>query len=444
MTRSNGLREVDVGEAPLDQFRLLVEDEVWSELVDTTSRLRDSMQGHVVWNVNSTARGGGVAELLSGVIPYSRGAGVDERWVVIDGPPEFFEVTKKLHNFLHGVRPEGASLNDGDRRRYDEVSRANAAALLDQVRAGDVAILHDPQTAGMIPSLHERGVRVVWRAHIGIDEPNDVAREAWSFLERYVSRAGAIVFSRQAYVWDHLGRSRVKIIPPCIDPFAPKNRELDEEEMVAILDRAELPDRDGYVMQVSRWDMLKDPVGVLDMFAEHVAPRTKATLVLAGPAATSVTDDPEQPQVLRDVQARCEALDGSVRDRIVVAQLPMEDADQNALMVNALQRRAEVIVQKSIAEGFGLTVAEAMWKGKPVVAGRVGGMGDQVENGKTGVLIDDPRDLRAFGDAVVDLLSDEKKARALGHDAKRRVVKMFITPCHLIAQGRMIADLVAQ
>jgi trehalose synthase len=444
VTRSNGLREVDVGEAPLDQFRLLVEDEVWSELVDTTSRLRDSMQGHVVWNVNSTARGGGVAELLSGVIPYSRGAGVDERWVVIDGPPEFFEVTKKLHNFLHGVRPEGASLTDGDRRRYDDVSRANAEALLDQVRAGDVAILHDPQTAGMIPSLHERGVRVVWRAHIGIDEPNDVAREAWSFLERYVSRAGAIVFSRQAYVWDHLGRSRVKIIPPCIDPFAPKNRELDEEEMVAILDRAELPDRDGYVMQVSRWDMLKDPVGVLDMFAEHVAPRTKATLVLAGPAATSVTDDPEQPQVLRDVQARCEALDGSVRDRIVVAQLPMEDADENALMVNALQRRAEVIVQKSIAEGFGLTVAEAMWKGKPVVAGRVGGMEDQVENGKTGVLIDDPRDLRAFGDAVVDLLSDEKKAKALGHDAKRRVVKMFITPCHLIAQGRLIAELVAQ
>ena len=444
MTRSNGLREVDVGEAPLDQFRLLVEDEVWSELVDTTSRLRDSMQGHVVWNVNSTARGGGVAELLSGVIPYSRGSGVDERWVVIDGPPEFFEITKKLHNFLHGVQPEGASLNDGDRRRYDEVSRANAAALLDQVRAGDVAILHDPQTAGMIPTLQEQGVRVVWRAHIGIDEPNDVAREAWSFLERYVSRAGAIVFSRQAYVWDHLGRSRVKIIPPCIDPFAPKNRELDEEEMVAILDRAELPDRDGYVMQVSRWDMLKDPVGVLDMFAEHVAPRTKATLVLAGPAATSVTDDPEQPQVLRDVQARCEALDGSVRDRIVVAQLPMEDADENALMVNALQRRAEVIVQKSIAEGFGLTVAEAMWKGKPVVAGRVGGMEDQVENGKTGVLIDDPRDLSAFGDAVVDLLSDGKKARALGHDAKRRVVKMFITPCHLIAQGRLIADLVAQ
>jgi trehalose synthase len=444
MASMSGLHEVEVAEAPVDRFRPLVDAEVWSELVDTTSRLRAAMKGRVVWNVNSTASGGGVAELLAALIPYDRGAGIDERWVVIEGTREFFEITKKLHNFLHGVRPEGASLTDGDRRRYEEVAAANASALVEQVRPGDVAILHDPQTTGIIPALHERGLRVVWRAHIGVDRPNDTVREAWSFLEPYLIKADAVVFSRGAYVWDHLERLRVEIIPPAIDPFAPKNRELDEKEVDSILDRAGLPDQPGFVLQVSRWDALKDPAGVLEMFARHVAPRTRARLVLAGPAATSVDDDPEQPKVLREVSARRDDLPPAVRDRIVVAQLPMEDVDENALMVNALQRRAGVVVQKSIAEGFGLTVAEAMWKGKPVVASRVGGIEDQVENGRSGVLVDDPRDLRAFGDAVVDLLADTKKARALGHEARRRVAKMFITPCHLIAQGRLIVEIVSQ
>jgi trehalose synthase len=444
MAKTSPLREIEVAEAPVARFRPLVDAEVWSELIDTTSRLRALTQGRVVWNVNSTARGGGVAELLAALIPYSRGAGIDERWVVIDGPDEFFEVTKTLHNFLHGVRPEGASLSDRDRRCYEEVAAANAAALLDQVRPGDVAVLHDPQTAGLIPTLRERGIRVVWRAHIGVDQPNELVREAWSFLERYVVRADALVFSRRAYVWDHLGRTRVEIIPPCIDPFAPKNRDLDDAEVATILDRAGLPDHAGFVLQVSRWDMLKDPAGVLDMFAEHVAARTRACLVLAGPAATSVDDDPEQPKVLADLSSRRDALPDAVRDRIVVAQLSMQDIEANALMVNALQRRAEVVVQKSIAEGFGLTVAEAMWKGKPVVASRVGGIEDQIEDGRSGVLVDDPRNLGAFGDAVVDLLRDAKKSRALGHEARRRVARMFITPCHLIAQGRLLAEIVTQ
>ena len=178
-------------------------------------------------------------------------------------------------------------------------------------------------------------------------------------------------------------------------------------------------------------------------FAEHVAPRTDAWLVLAGPAATSVNDDPEQPEILHELAAQREGMPAALRERIVVAQLPMEDTDENAAIVNALQRRADVVVQKSIAEGFGLTVAEAMWKAKPVVAGRVGGIEDQLEHGKSGLLVDDPRDLPAFGDAVVSLLTDGMKAKTIGRAARRRVVRFFITPCHLVTQGRLLTDLVS-
>ena len=286
-----------------------------------------------------------------------------------------------------------------------------------------------------------RGVRVVWRSHIGVDKPNELVRGAWAFLLPYVAAARAVVFSRAAYVWEGLDRSRVAIIPPCIDPFAPKNRDLGEDEGSAILDGSGLPNRARMVLRVSRWDRLNDPVGVLQGFAEHVAPRADAYLVLAGPAAESVKDDPEQPEVIEEVTKRWRDLPGAVRDRIAIAELPMDDVERNALMVNALQRRAAVVVQKSLAEGFGLTVAEAMWKARPVVASRVGGIGDQVEDGRSSVLVKDPTDLRAFGEAVVELLGDEARSRELGHAARRRVARLFITPRHLITQARLLAGL---
>jgi trehalose synthase len=443
--KAKRLTAVDLGADDLDPFHSLLEPGQWTDLVQTMQQLAEQMRGRTLWNVNSTARGGGVAEMLASLIPYSRGAGIDERWLVIEGSPEFFDVTKKLHNLLHGVAPpQGAAMTDADRAVYDCATEGNAAALLDQVRPRDVAILHDPQTAGLVPALKSRGVHVVWRSHIGVDEANDVVRSAWSFLLPYVSRADAIVFSRRAYIWDGLDRARVEIIPPCIDPFSAKNRELDREFVDRTLKETGIADGSRFVLQVSRWDRLKDPAGVVQAFAEHVAPRTDACLVLAGPAATSVDDDPEQPQILRELAVERDKLPSAIAGRMIVAQLPMEDVDRNALIVNALQRRADVVVQKSLAEGFGLTVAEAMLKSRPVVASRVGGIEDQVEDGKSGVLIDDPRDLRAFGDAIVGLLADGDRARELGLQARRRVVRWFITPCHLLAQGRLIAELASR
>lgn len=441
MARLRSLQEVKLEPAPIDRFHPLVEDDAWSDLEDAMSRLRTATREHTVWNINSTAKVGGVAELLNAVIPYSRGAGVDERWVVIEGSPEFFNVTKKLHTLLHGVRPGGEGLTEADKQEYERTMQPNAAALLERLRPGDVAILHDPQTAGLVQTLRANGVRVIWRSHIGVDVPNDVVREAWTFLRPHVAAADAVVFSRQAYVWEGLVRDRVEIIPPCIDPFAAKNRDLDRREVAALLVEAELPDRPRMILQVSRWDRLKDPVGVLRAFAEQIAPRSDAWLMLAGPAVRSVEDDPEQPEVLEEVLGEWGRQAAAVRDAIVVAQLPMDDVEHNAMLVNALQRRAEVVVQKSLAEGFGLTVAEAMWKGRPVVASRLGGIEDQIEHGRSGILVDDPHDLPAFGDAVLGVLGDQKRARALGREARRRVVRRFITPCHLAAQGRLIARL---
>jgi trehalose synthase len=467
--RKSPVHEVDAGVAPIERFRRLLGQDVWRELEQAMSSLKEAVRGHALWNVNSTARGGGVAEILASVIPYERDVGIDERWAVINGSTEFFNTTKKIHTLLHGVRPNDGLLDDADHRRYEEATAANAAAFAEVIHRGDVAILHDPQTAGLVPALTRRGVHVIWRAHIGVDEPNDIVREAWDFLRPYLQDASAYVFSRRTYVWDGLEESRVRIIPPCIDPFAAKNQDLAGDSTDAILraggivqgdsanaifvrhdgSRAHvkhtadlggvtLPYDARIVTQVSRWDRLKDPIGVMDGFARHIAPRTDAFLVLAGPAANSVKDDPEQPEVLKELAERRRQMVPTVRDRVIIAQLPMDDTEENAVIVNALQRRSDVVIQKSLVEGFGLTVAEAMWKGRPVVASKVGGIEDQIEDGRNGLLVHDPRDLEAFGQAVVRLLEDGALARRLGAEARRTVIEKFITPCHLIAQARLV------
>jgi trehalose synthase len=444
-TTGASLQQVELSPTPIERYRPLLGDDAFATFGIAMHDFAARTRGRVVWNVNSTGRGGGVAELLGSLIPYDIAAGVDERWVVIDGSPDFFAVTKKIHTLLHGVAPDGVELNADERRVYEETLAPNAAALLELMRPGDVALLHDPQTLGLIPALTEQGIKVVWRCHIGVDEPNAVARGAWRFLSPYLRTASALVFSRNAYVWEGCERSRVRIIAPCIDPFTNKNRDLDEEEVQGVLAGSRViervPGSARFVLQVSRWDRLKDPVGVLRSFALHVARVDDAWLVLAGPQIMSVDDDPEQPEVLADVQAAAETFDQKIRDRIVVAQVPMRDLEENALIVNALQRRADIVVQKSIAEGFGLTVAEAMWKSRPVVASRIGGIEDQIENGESGLLIDDPKDLPAFGSAVVDLLANPERATELGRRARLRVLSEFLAPRHLMQQAELFSSL---
>ena len=456
------LLDVEVSLLDTRRFDTVLTAESASQFARTIRRGNELLAGRTFWNVNSTARGGGVAEMLRSLIGYARGAGVDARWTVIEGDPEFFEVTKRLHNRLHGV--DDAPLGERERQVYERCCTANAEALVRRLRPEDVVLLHDPQTAGMIPRLLESGAPVIWRAHIGLDMPNESARSTWRFLMPYVSQASAWVFSRLDYAWEGLDPDRITVIPPSIDAFSPKNHPLSFASITAVLRAAGLaadhhhPFRavferlDGttgqvtraariieeepmrldspLVAQVSRWDRLKDPVGVLGAFAEHVHGPDEPHLVLAGPDVFAVADDPEGASVLEETEATWRELPPRVRRRVHLALLPMDDADENAVIVNALQRRADVVVQKSLAEGFGLTVSEAMWKARPVVATDVGGIRDQIEDGVTGRLVE-PRDLRAFGHVVRALLDDPHAAERMGEAAQARVRDRFLGPRHL-------------
>ena len=457
------LHEVELGAATLERFQSVLTQEQWERLQRAAERARRDFEGRVIWNVNSTARGGGVAELLSSLVPYSRAAGVDVRWVVIEGDPTFFQITKRLHNMLHGAPGDGKGLSAGDDAAYDATCERNAAELRELVAPDDLVLLHDPQTAGLVEPLRGTGARVVWRCHVGADVPNDLVRAAWSFLLPYVIDADRIVFSRTAFVWDGLDRSRVNVIPPSIDAFTPKNQPLPPGSIEAILracgiheglpdggavysrldgtpgrvvrsvDRngsAALPAPAPAVVQVSRWDRLKDPAGVLRAFVQGIARSTEAHLVLAGPSTAAVADDPEGAAVLAEITAQADRLSPELRDRVHLFSLPMDDLQENAIIVNALQRRADVIVQKSLAEGFGLTVAEGMWKARPVVASAVGGVQDQIVDGESGLLVD-PEDLDSFARAVTGLLAEPARAEWMGHNARERVRGAFLGARHL-------------
>src|SRR5581483_3899294 len=346
----------------------------------------------------------------------------------------------------------------------------------DTVASDDIVFLHDPQTAGLVKPVLQTGATVVWRCHVGLDLPNDLARRAWDFLRGYVEAADAYVFSRTEFVWEGLDTDKVWIVAPSIDAFSPKNQELDPEAVAAILgvaglrkdgdatqarflredgtparvDRAAelfqdelIPDDAPLITQVSRWDRLKDPMGVVRCFAENLDD-AEAHLLLAGPSVAAVTDDPEGAEVLAEVDAFRRELDADVRRRVHFATLPMDDVQENAAIVNAIQRRSNVVVQKSIAEGFGLTVSEAMWKSRPVVGTKRGGIQDQIVDGETGVLLDDPLDLEAMGAALGQLLSDPGYAQELGAAARRRVEDHFLGTRSLIQYEQLLAGLLKQ
>jgi trehalose synthase len=411
--------------------------------------------------------------MLRSYLAYVRGAGVDVRWLVASGNARFFEVTKRIHNNLHGDPGDGGPLGDEERRIYESRLAGVTTELADLVRVGDIVFLHDPQTAGMVRPVRELGALVVWRCHVGVDEPNELVRGAWDFLRPELGEAHALVFSRQRFVWEGLEGRRIWIMPPTIDAFSPKNQPMEDEIVASVLGTIGLstdgdlappvfrrndgtPERVNrkaaivqedllpadvpVVSQVSRWDRLKDPVGLLICFAEHVRD-SRSRLVMVGPDVEAVDDDPEGAEVLGEVRAAWKELPPAVRSRVHLVSLPMDDLDENAAMVNALQRRADVLVQKSVAEGFGLTVAEAMWKAKPVVAGRVGGIQDQIVDGQSGVLVDDPRNLAAVGAAIDGLLADPDRAERIGRAARERVIEEFLQIRRLVDYFERIEEL---
>ena len=476
MSHLQGIRLVA---QPLERFESVLPAGEVRAALNVAEAMRERMAGRVLWNINSTAVGGGVAEMLRSLLRYARGAGIDTRWIVIRGNPDFFRVTKRLHHALHGSAGDGSDLGPEEQRIYEETLRNDAIELVACLRPNDVVLLHDPQTAGLGAALARTGARVIWRCHIGSDHTNDEIERGWDFLAPHLEAIPSFVFSRLAYVPSYCDHGKSSVIRPSIDAFSAKNCDLDEDTIRTILVHTGLvegpqpsPAKHGFlrddgspgrverradvirlgrapawdtplVVQVSRWDSLKDPIGVMRGFAsmiDGVAP-AKAQLVLAGPNVSGVADDPEGGVVLDEVHREWRALPHSIRDKIHLASLPSADVEENAIIVNALQRHATVVVQKSLREGFGLTVTEAMWKARPVLASAVGGILDQIEDGVSGLLLKDPTDLEEFAGALRRLLSDSDWALQLGRNAHLRVQEQFLGLRHLLEYAKLIEQL---
>jgi trehalose synthase len=459
----------------LDRFEPLLGAR-YARIAAEAERARKFFERRAIWHVSSTLRGGGVSEMLRALLPYVRGAGIDIRWVVLRERAEFFELTKRLHNNLHGDHGDCGPLGPEQRDLYARTLAASARHLTPLLRPGDIVFLHDPQTAGLAPAVRAAGASAVWRCHIGADRPDEFVRRAWDFLRPDIEAADACIFSRAAYVWEGLAPGRAWVMAPSIDPLSPKNQDLASGAVEEVVDaiglgpgspahapaftradgtparverRAEivqeghLPGGAKLVAQISRWDRLKDHLGLLTCFRDHLAERS-LHLLLAGPATTAVADDPEGASVWREVGGAWRALPADVRGRVHLVSLPMADVEENAAMVNALQRRADVVVQKSLAEGFGLTVAEAMWKRRPVVGSRVGGIQDQIVDGRSGLLVDDPRDLEALAAAIVSVIEDPALAASLGERAHERVFERFLAPMRLVEYFQRLMGLGAR
>ena len=472
------VQEIHVESISLERLAGLLERPRAVQLASHAARTQALLDGRTVWNVNSTASGGGVAEMLQALLAYARGAGVDARWLTIEAGPEFFRLTKRLHNWLHGSPGDGGTIDGTQRRTYEDTLMRNLSALREHVRPGDVVLLHDPQVAGLADGLRELGCHVAWRCHIGRDDPHELTERGWEFLRPYLYQVEAVVFSRRSYAPRWVDHDRLWVIPPSLDPFSAKNCELTDAEVRACLRRAGLvgfgDDGDGYgfvrrdgsagtvrrhsglvltggvvpaqarvVLQVSRWDRLKDMAGVLRGFIQQSARLPEdAHLVLAGPDVSGVTDDPEGQEVLEECLSLHRDLPRQDRERVHLCSLPMDDIDENAHLVNALQRHASVVVQKSLVEGFGLTVTEPMWKGRAVVATRVGGIQDQIVHGESGLLLDDPRNLDELGARLRELLLDPGLASRLGVAARERVRDRFLGDRHLVQYAELIDQLV--
>jgi trehalose synthase len=467
---------VTVTRRPVEQLEQVIGPGRYAQLIRTADQFRRRVAGRTVWNVSSTAVGGGVAEMLQVLIGYVQDLDISSRWMVIAGDAEFFVITKQLHNQIHGQNA-AASITAAQAAHYAQMLAANAVELVDRIQPGDLVLLHDPQTAGLTASLTQAGARVAWRSHIGVDWENDATSAAWSFLRPYLAPARRFVFSRREYVPGWIPAEKAAIIPPSIDPFSPKNQYLDAGAVRGILARigvlddsvprgttsfvrsdgslgtvnrsAEITGKgrpgpgDPVVVQVSRWDRLKDMSGVMRGFAEYIAPKCDGYLLLVGPAVAGVTDDPEGAAVFGDCLLQWRELPADIRARVLLITLPLEDPDENAAMVNALQRHATIIVQKSLAEGFGLTVAEGMWKGRPVVGSAVGGIIDQIPEG-TGILLPDPRDLEAFGAAVRRLLDEPDEASEMGRAAQAHVREQYVGDRHLLRYARLFDEMISE
>ena len=385
-----------------------------SGIVDLGHRISERLKGKTLLHVNSTRWGGGVAEMLHRLVPLFQDLGVDTQWDVIEGSPEFYQVTKAFHNALQGQAQVITS------EMYDAYLKINKKNGRKMDLNADMVIIHDPQPAPLIYKKKKRS-KWLWRFHIDASRPQ---RNVWNFLKSYVSKYdGAILslpgFARKLNIPQYL-------VYPSIDPLSDKNKELTEDEVRGVLRKYNIPEDKPMILQVSRFDRFKDPVGVIESY-KMVKKYNDCCLVLAGGGAA---DDPEGAQVFIDVENAAE------KDKdIFILDLP---PDAN-IEINALQRAATVVIQKSLKEGFGLTVAEAMWKGKPVIGGFVGGITVQIVYGQTGFTVNS---VEGCAYRIRYLLNNPEFSKQMGQNAKEFTRHNFLITRHIIDYlSLMIANL---
>lgn len=386
----------------VEHYRIKVEDYeqlVGAETIERIIEKAKPLQDFQVVNINSTYYGGGVAELLSSLTLLMNNLGIKTGWRVIHGPPDFFSVTKKMHNALQGGV---INLTNLKTQIYEEVVYENGIRNhLDH----DIVVIHDPQPLPMINHYKRRGPWI-WRCHIDLSNPN---KELWSYLIPFIEKYDAVIFSIKEYLQKL--KTPQLFFMPAIDPFSIKNRELSEDEVNERLNYYNIPTDLPLVVQISRLDRWKDPEGVIKTF-KLARKEVACTLVLLGNVAT---DDPEGEEVYRSLLSQQE-------ERIII--LSREDT----ALVNALQRRATAVLQKSIREGFGLTVAEAMWKGTPVIGGNVGGIRYQIEDGVNGFLVSS---IEEAAERIIQLIKDKKLRDEMGQRAKETVRDQFLLTRYL-------------
>lgn len=376
---------------------------VGQSTIDELHVLSKQLEGKSIQNINSTAVGGGVAEILTRMIPLLKQLGVDARWDVIKGDEKFFSVTKKFHNGLHGVPVE---VSDDEYSLFLDMNRENAA----QMQFGDIVFVHDPQPIALVEKRGELGRNWVWRCHIDFSRPDP---KIWKFLEHYINLYDSAVFSAPAFA-RKLGIKQL-LISPSIDPLSDKNRELPDDYINSVFERFGIDRSRPVVTQISRFDFLKDPVGVIKAYKiakKHV----DFQLVLAGGGAT---DDPEGPVVMEQVKQEAD----KDKDIFVLFLPPSSD-----LEINALQRGSTIILQKSLREGFGLTVSEALWKSKPVIASAVGGIPLQIAHKYSGILT---HSIDGTAYWIKQLVNEPQFAHKLGVNGREHIKDNFLITRHI-------------
>jgi trehalose synthase len=414
------LERVPLLERELSDYAGIVSDDV----VGRVRELADQLRGARVLHLNATAYGGGVAELLATHVPLLRSVGIDADWQVMHGSDEFFAVTKSVHNALQGADLEWTQAMQ---RTYLEKVLDNAILFDGDY---DFVVVHDPQPAAILSFLSERlGGRIddtkwIWRCHIDLTAANP---EVWEFFRPFVERHDASVWTMSEFVPSSLAMDRVVTAPPCIDPLSVKNLDLAVPFCQELTRQYGIDVHRPIMCQVSRFDPWKDPVGVIDAFKLVREKVPDAQLVLAGSMAT---DDPEGFRVWD----RTEEARGGDRDIHLLSNLHQVGSVQ----INAFQRIAQVVLQKSLREGFGLTVSEALWKGRPVIGGRAGGIKLQIRDGFDGYLVDSVEECAA---RTIELLADPAGADALGAQGREHVRDNFLSTRELEDWLRLFVEL---